>query len=221
MRSTIEAALSAQRLKAETSSLPERHQWAMSARFHSGCGAAWVSVRCFSGRTQQRSTRGFYSLRFSRLTFSVRLAGTRAQARQLAIFAFRFWRLCGSRLRPYAFRSKLPRHLVRSTTGSPSYAKPTLPSKPSRRRCSSRGSSISIPSAPSSKAWRRPAWTKPRRPCFLMGSRSRRWGWCPLAGGSVPWATFPSTRVTGRSRRTALYVPRTRRSTPHAEGHVR
>ena len=72
--------------------------------------------------------------------------------------------------------------LVQLTPASPSCAKPTPPSKPSPRRCSSRGSSISIPCMPSSKASRRRGWTTPRRRCFRMSSRSRRWGWCRRGG---------------------------------------
>jgi hypothetical protein len=73
------------------------------------------------------------------------------------------------------FRSSMP--------ASPSCAKPTPRSKPSRRRCSSRGSSISTRSAPSRKAAPRKGWTKPPLRCFRMGSRNRNWGWCRGGGG--------------------------------------
>jgi hypothetical protein len=70
-------------------------------------------------------------------------------------------------------------------TASHSCAKPTPRSKPSRRRCSSRGSSISTPSAPSRKAAPRKAagWTKRPLRCFRMRSRNRNWGWCRGGGG--------------------------------------
>jgi hypothetical protein len=72
--------------------------------------------------------------------------------------------------------------------------------EPADRRCSSRGSSISIPSVPSSKAWRRPAWTRPRRPCFRTASRIRRWGQCREHGAQEKSRTCWSWPTARHSR---------------------
>ena len=84
-----------------------------------------------------------------------------------------------------------------STTASPSCAKPTPRSKPSPRRCSSRGSSISTPCAPRCKAAPPKAWTRPRRRCFRMGSRRRSWGRCRGGGKSKHWGRFAATSTEG------------------------
>ena len=84
-----------------------------------------------------------------------------------------------------------------STTASPSCAKPTPRSKPSPRRCSSRGLSISTPCAPRWKAAPPKAWTRPRRRCFRMGSRRRSWGRCRGGGKSKHWGRFAATSTEG------------------------
>ena len=67
------------------------------------------------------------------------------------------------KLRIPVLRSNSQRVIGDSTSlypsASPCYAKPTPPWKPSPKRCSSLGSSISIPCAPRPKAVSREAWT--------------------------------------------------------------
>ncbi len=87
-------------------------------------------------------------------------------------------------------------------------AKPTPRSKPSRRRCSNRGLSISTPFAPNRRAALRKGWTKPPPRCFPTVSRNRRWGWCRRGGRLGRFRTWQtSTRNHGRQKSIPQRLP--------------